>query len=188
MNVKKNELYDAIYGAGQMSDEELASLVASADEQDRLADERAESADVPPSVVDLGLELEALDEQIASLESQVKDHKARRDAIKKHELPDAMQRMGVVKPDGRGNVTLSSGARVSLVTKTYANVKAADKPRLKEWLRTNGAASLIKEDVSGSALSAHVTELQENGHPVPEFISVYRETTAQLTRPRGSKN
>lgn len=163
-------------------------LLKDAEMEERKADERA-ALNAPTSnpLLQLGLELEQLDSEIDSLDEQIKSKKARRDEIKKRDLPDAMRALGIVKPDGKGSFTLANGARVSLTTKLYASVKAGDRAALHTWLRETGNDSLIKAEVSGSTLSSHVRELLDDGRPVPSFITTYRETTATVARPKQSQ-
>lgn len=57
-------------------------------------------------------------------------------------------------------------------TRTFASVKAGQKPKLIEWIKKTPHAGMVREDINTQTLSAWVRELSENGE-LPEELNNY---------------
>lgn len=163
-----------------MEDEDVMSLLESA------ADEEAQTEFVPSpndakTIGDAANDLDERKRELDRLEAQAKGV---REAVKRLEtlvIPDLMRKAGIVSGT-KGNFTTDSGARISLRTDIHVGVKATEQHKLLGWLRDCGDDSLIRETVHPSTLKSHVKTLLKAGTKVPEFVSVFTETRAVLTR------
>lgn len=171
----------------EFTDDDVAQMKADMDAQDAEADAAATNVAMDGSLMQLMAEFEELTAIIDSLDEQLKAKKARKEVLKKRLIPDMMLEMGIVKPDGKASMSLASGATVFLKTDTYVNFDKKDEAKVLDWLRSTNAGTLVKTTVSNSALRGHVVELQEQGDPVPAFLKVYRETTANLRAAKAAK-
>lgn len=162
---------------------DLAAQIASTENAE------AEKKQPTSQLMDMATRLIHLEERIAVGEELLKTLKAQRLNLRTIAIPEEMARLGMVTSDGRGSFSLAGGERLSIRNETHFSTKAEDRPKLLDWLRTNGAASLIKEDVHSSTLRAHCKELLADGRELPSFIAVYREQAITVARPnRGSKH
>lgn len=149
------------------------------------ADAEAETkAAAGPSttLIELGQELVSLKDEIAEHEAALKLLKERYEALRKHDIPDEMQRLGLKTTDGKGSVLLADGTRLTLTTTLYADVKAADREKFYAWMKQNGHSSLVKESVNTNTLRAFCKELMEDEKPLPPMVSTYFETAVTVTR------
>lgn len=145
-----------------------------------VANQEAQAQESPTMdrLMDLVAELDQALVTKAELESHAKEIGKRADELSKRIIPDLMDQLGV------RSLNTDFGKRLGQRTDTYVNVRAADKPALLEWLRDNGHASLIKEDVHSGTLKAFIKDLLDQGIQIPEFVSTYTETKATLTKSR----
>lgn len=130
---------------------------------------------------------------VDGLEEMLKGAKAKLDELRKRRIPEKMHELGLIRPDGRGNFTHTSGARVHLKIDTFASIRrtndagqATDEHELAlwQWLRESGHGDLIKETVNPMTLKSFCKERLEDGEPLPPGVNVYQETVAVLTKPR----
>lgn len=77
------------------------------------------------------------------------------------------------KFDGLGYAKLAT-------PRIFASCLAENKEKLKDYLRKQKRADLIKEDVPAPSLSGYVGELVESGKPVPEFIGYYLKQSVRV--------
>lgn len=84
------------------------------------------------------------------------------DNLSKQSIPDLLRSHNIknIKIEGVGTVGISNKVNASII----------DKPRGFEWLRANGAGSLITEVVNASSLSAHAKSLLQEGEELPDDI------------------
>ncbi len=82
-----------------------------------------------------------LQSEVAALEDQLKETKARLRAISEGELPDAMDEEGI------NSFVLKSGGKVSIDTKMFASLAKKNHPEIVAWLREIKADSLIKHEI-----------------------------------------
>lgn len=142
--------------------------------------EETEASD--PKLKRLAAMFEVNKAEKARLEAELKETNRVLKELEEVLLPEEMNRLGMVK-NNKGSFTTPSGMRVSLRTDVYASTVEAKKDEFFEWLRDNGAGSLIKETVHSQTLRAYVREQRENGVTIPEdLISVYEVTKAVLTK------
>lgn len=125
-----------------------------------------------------------LKRQIDAVESDLVQMKQEYDDVRKRQLPDLMQTLGLIGPDGKGRFTHDSGARVHLTHKVRASYVKSAEDVFFRWLRDNGHNSLIKETVHPQTLASLAKELMENGEPLPPELSAFVETTAVITLPK----
>jgi hypothetical protein len=126
-------------------------------------------------------------EQVEALDESLKAATARRDEIRKKELPVLMQELGMIRPDGRGGFTHASGARVHLRVEIWAHIKKDVQPETFAWLKANGYAGLVKETVNAQTLRAQVKDWLDDGTPIPPGVSHTMETVAVLVKPKGGE-
>jgi len=133
-----------------------------------------------------GLVSEMLDlkSNVDELEALLKTTKEQYDGLRKRRLPDLMQELGLVGPDGKGGFTHSSGASIYLKVDVYAYCKKEYEPAFFAWLRANGHGDIIRETVHPSTLKAFAKERVQDGEPLPPQLTVTPETTAVLKQPK----
>lgn len=122
------------------------------------------------------------------LEAQLREARAAHDDIRKRALPELMQSLGLVGPDGRGRFTHSSGNLVYLRVKVWASIKKDAQEETFAWLKAHGHGSLVREVVNPQTLSAFVRERIEDGEPLPPGISTAMETVAVIKGAGGSES
>jgi len=161
---------------------ELAALVA--------AEQDAEPEVAPATKETLNALVSELIEKrhtIEELKAVLKTEESAYDEIRKRRLPDLMQELGLVRPDGRGGFTHESGAKIHLRVEVYAYCKAENQAAMHEWLRENGYGDLIKETVHAQTLKAFAKECLTDGAPLPPQLTVTPETVAVAILPRANK-
>lgn len=131
-----------------------------------------------------GEELEELRAKKDELDAQLKRLNERIRELTLAEIPELMEKAGLVAASGKGSFTLASGARIHLKNDLYANIKAEDKPTLFTWLRRRKLGDMIREDVHHQTLKAFCKERLEDGEDLPPMITTHFETSAVLTRAR----
>jgi len=57
-----------------------------------------------------------------------------------------------------------------------------DKPQLHDWLRENGYADLLVENVNSATLSAVMRELEDEGGELPESIKIVRRNKVGIRK------
>lgn len=119
--------------------------------------------------------------QIDQLEDDLRSLKQRYDDLRMRRLPDLMNALDLVGPDGKASFTHASGARVHLTHRVRAHVPAELQPDFFAWLRANGHGGLIKETVHAQTLGSFAKELLENGRPLPPNLAAHMETVAVVT-------
>jgi hypothetical protein len=94
----------------------------------------------------------------------------------KHELLELME------ADGKDRTATYEGIGFisRLKPRLYANITEERKPELFNFIREDGRQDLIKETVDPSSLSSYVSELLEQGKPVPECISYILKPSLRL--------
>lgn len=157
---------------------ELAALIT--DEAPSISPETAATLDeLVSEYIDLKANLEELKTLTKSVEAKYDD-------IRKRQLPDKMQELGLIAPDGKGGFTHSSGAKIYLKTEVYAYCKKENEPQFFEWLRAQGHGDLIKETVHNQTLKAFAKECIKDGVALPPQLTVTPETIAVLKSPKQS--
>lgn len=151
---------------------------------ERMAADATEDAVAQPEegtsrLARLGEELVQAKATLDDLTERRKQAQEHYDDLRKNVIPEEMAAMGL-----KGSFTLASGERLTSTTRTFANVKAADRGKFHEWLRSIGAADLIKESVNAQTLSAFARERMEEGEDLPPEVQVYSETTVSITKAR----
>lgn len=152
-------------GAQQQHDAEMAAQKAS-DDRD---------------LMELAEEFALLVERIKDDEEQLKQLKRRKEELRKQIIPDRMRALGMII-NNRGSFSFSLG-KIHLETRTYTSIE--DKDKAFEWLRSHQLEELITETVSGSAMSALVRELREDGGDLPPGVAAYEETAVKFSAAKG---
>ncbi len=129
---------------------------------------------------------EMLDYQsnLDELKALTKDLTAKYDKIRLQRLPDLMQALGMVKADGHGGFTHSSGASISLRLEVFAHYKKEYQQDVFTWMRANGHGGLITEVINPSTLKAWCKDQVQDGNPIPPQITVTPHTVAVMKRPK----
>lgn len=78
----------------------------------------------------------------------------------------------LMQQTGISNITID-GRNMFMRIDRFAQVM--DKPRLHKWLRENGYADLLVENVNSQTLSAVMRELEDEGGDLPEYIKLIRK-------------
>jgi len=159
-----------------------------------LADLIAEDAAAPAPEVDTATQatLDSLVSEMLDLKSNaeeldalLKSVRAKYDEIRQRRLPDLMQQLGMVSPDGKGSFTHgSSGAKVHLRLEVYAHVRKEAEEEFFTWLKENGHGGLIRETVNAQTLKAWAKDRVRDGDPLPPQVTVSPMTVAILTAPK----
>lgn len=157
----------------------LDELEGAADEEERT--EYVVRPDDAQSIGEAAERLEVLKETKELLAQQTKNINAEIKRMEIAVIPDLMSKAGIVK-NNKGNFTTHTGGRISLRTETHVGVRAGDRERLHDWLRAEGDGSLIKESVAPATLKKHISEVIKSGKTLPDFVGVYTEVRATLTR------
>ena len=106
------------------------------------------------------------------------------DQIRKNRLPALMQQLGMVRPDGKGGFTHTSGAKIHLRLEVFAHYRKEHEEEVFAWMRENGHGDIIKEVIHPQTLKAFVRERVKEGEPVPPQITVTPETVAYMSLPK----
>lgn len=159
-------------------DEVFGQLEQISDQTAAEAERAAEAASNDVDLMSLAEEYAILNAEINDLESNLKRLKERKERLRKVEIPDKMRALGMVV-NNKGSFSFSLG-KIHLETRTYCSIDKEHEVTLHEWLRSNNAGALIKPTVNGSALSALVRELREEGQADPPAVSVYEETAIKF--------
>lgn len=86
----------------------------------------------------------------------------------------------MLEEDGIDSARLEDIGTVYTTADLHVSVPADKKEFLFDWLRDNGAGSLITETVNASTLKAWVKERIANGRLVPEIVNVSPFTRAAI--------
>jgi hypothetical protein len=158
---------------------ELAALIT---------DEETIAANAAPMVTldQLVTEFIDLKTNVEELKALTKSVEAKYDDLRKRRLPDKMQELGLISPDGKGGFTHSSGAKVHLRVEVYAYCKKENEPAFFAWLREEGHGDLIKETVHAQTLKAFAKECLKDGVALPAQLTVTPETHAVLKSPKAT--
>lgn len=99
--------------------------------------------------------------------------------FKSEVVPNVFEDKGIDK-----TLPLTEGYRVTVSTRLYASLPAANKQRGMEWLRKNGLGDLIQETVNAQTLSATAaTMMEDEGKELPEDIfSVHMKYNTSAVR------
>lgn len=126
-------------------------------------------------VVDLGAELERLDEESTRIEEAHKAVKAKIEHLKVHRIPKAMEAAGLK------NFRLASGRGVTTESRMFVSSRAEQKPALLEWLRNSGNEGLIQEVVNPQTLKSFVKVCLDDGKEFPaDLIQVTVQPQAKF--------
>lgn len=129
-------------------------------------------------------EMIALRETKEGLEEALKQATAAYDDVRKRRLPEKMQELGLVGPDGKGGFTHSTGAKIHLRVEVWAYVKKEYQDETYTWLKENGHGDLIKETVHPQTLRAFAKDRIQDGEPLPPGITTSMETIAVIVKPK----
>lgn len=157
----------------------------------------------------------ALEDEIAALEELLKRKNEEYRRITEHELPQAMQDVGMK------DFSLTDGSRVEATLITRASPKVEMRPEMYRWLRENNLGDIIKTEVSvafpagrekeatvlrdvikqtvgeklrpelsesvhANTLTAFVKKRLAEGKSLPlATFGVWQGTVAKITRPKG---
>lgn len=145
---------------------------------------------VEPTATDKG-RLSALADEMLEAKRALEDataHKAslekRWNELRRVEMPELMQELGLVGPDGKGRFTHESGAKVHLQVEIFAHVRAADRDAFFSYLRETGNGDLIRETVHHQTLTAFAKECLRDGRATPEMLKIETGKKAVLTKPK----
>lgn len=116
-------------------------------------------------------------EEAKRLDDELKEAKKVRDKTESAliELLVANNAEATAKYDGLGYVRLNK-------PKLYASCNKDNQDKLFLYLHEVSREDLIKEAVPPQTLSVYVSELVEEGKPIPEFISHYFKQTVHLQK------
>lgn len=133
----------------------------------------------------LAREQAQVEDEIRELETRLADAQRRLKAVSEVAIPALMDELGIE------SITLVSGERVSVKRDVSASIPKARLDEALAWLRSNGAASLIKnkivvtfgrgEDEDASSL---LVDLQTTGRDVEQSTSVHPQTLGAYVRER----
>ncbi len=163
--------------------EELAALMAADAAVPAKELDTATAATLDHLVSEM-LDLKANAEELDAL---LKSVRAKYDEIRQRRLPDLMQQLGMVSPDGKGAFTHASGARVHLRLEVYAHYRKENEDEFFTWLRENGHGGLIRETVNSQTLKAWAKDRVRDGDPLPPEVTVSPMTVAILTSPKNAE-
>jgi len=159
--------------------QQLEAMIAEDAEQSEKVQDRAVTQDL----VQKGIELETLKEEIERSEAELKALKDRYNELRLTEIPELMEKVGVAS-GGRGGFTTATGARISLRNDLHVGYNKEEEEQVFAWLKENGLGDLIKPTVHNATLKAVVRERLEDGKPIPPIITQYHQTSATLTKSR----
>lgn len=104
-------------------------------------------------------EMQALKTEIDDLKEVLAEKQKRYDQLRRHEIPDAMDALGVDKITFEGIGTV--------FTTPQLQVSVRDMPMVVEKLKEMGHEEMVKETVHPSTLKAFIKELVQEGEEVP---------------------
>jgi hypothetical protein len=162
-------------------DKDLLDMLA----DDVAAEEKIAEQSVTADLVQKGIELETMKEEIERHEAELKAMKDRYDELRLTEIPELMERVGVAS-EGRGSFTTATGARISLRNDLHVGYNKEEEQEVFAWLRENGLGDIIKPAVHNATLKAVVRERIEDGKPIPPLITQFYRTSATLTKSRST--
>lgn len=138
------------------------------------------AAEVPEATAGLTVLIERMVDLKASIdasEEHLRDLKADYNAVRMRYLPQALNDAGLK------NARTLFGT-VSIRTKTHATIPKDRRDEGREWLLAHNLGDVLT--VETKALQDLVSDLTEAGRPIPDFIRVFTEETAVLTKPKGA--
>ena len=129
------------------------------------------------SLVELVHAMATLQNRKEATEDQLKLINKEYDFLRITKIPATMD------DDGVDRINVTGVGRVSLTADMHVSIKAEQKAAFHEWLRDNGRADLLQENINPSTLKAAVKGMFKNGEEIPEaLLNVSPFTRASITK------
>jgi hypothetical protein len=129
------------------------------------------------TLVDLIQSMSTIQNRKEAIEDQLKILNKEFDFLRITKIPAKMEE------DGVDRINVTGVGRVALTSDMHVSIKAEMKTSFFEWLRDNGRADLLQENVNPSTLKAAVKQMFRKGEEVPEqYLNVSPFTRASITR------
>lgn len=135
------------------------------------------------ALVTLAEEMRHAGEEVARLEADLAEAKARYDHFRKEELPEKMRKAGLVSASGKGSFTLPDGSSVYLQGDMHVHVPKEKQEEFHAWLRKEGNGDLIQDTVWWQTLRAFVKERIGGGLSLPSYVEAYPYLVARVRKP-----
>jgi phage FluMu gp28-like protein len=137
------------------------------------ADATVEAYEATPGLTVLVVKYAELKAQLDAMETNRKEVQAEFDKLRKEYLPHALTDYGVT-------CARTPLGTVSVRTKTHASVPANRRDECREWCLAKGLGAFLTLEPTNAVSIAQ--DLIEHGQPVPDFIRLFNEEVAVLTR------
>jgi len=137
------------------------------------ADATVEAYEATPGLTVLVVKYAELKAQLDAMEANRKEVQAEFDKLRKEYLPHALTDYGVT-------CARTPLGTVSVRTKTHASVPANRREEAREWLNAHSFAHMLTLEPAAALTVANA--LIGDGLPVPDFIRLFNEEVAVLTR------
>lgn len=137
------------------------------------ADATVEAYEATPGLTVLVLKYAELKAQLDAMEANRKEVQAEFDKLRKEYLPHAMTDYGVT-------CARTPLGTVSVRTKTHASVPANRRDDARKWLIESDYGHLLNLEPAAALMLANA--FIADGDPVPDFIRLFHEEVAVLTR------
>lgn len=116
------------------------------------------------SVAEIALKMKNVKEQLDAKKKEATELQNEFDALRKHDLPEAMEEAGIE------SVRVKDVGTVSLRTDAYASIKGGMKEEAYRWLTEQGYGDLIQDFVQSSTLKAFMKEQTLAGVQFPDDL------------------
>ena len=129
------------------------------------------------SIAELGAAMKSKKDELARLKEAASLVQKEFDALRKHIIPEDMEKIGL------DSVKITGVGRLSIRGELYASIIGERKEDAFEWLKNNEYADVIKPGVNSSTLKALLKECILNGVEIPdELFTVTPYDMATITK------
>lgn len=115
-------------------------------------------------LAELGEAMKSKKDELVRLKETMAEVQGHFDALRKHIVPEKMEKSGIE------SVKLTGVGRLSVRGELYASIDSKSKFKAYEWLKNNGYSDVVKMGVNPSTLKASVKECIENGVELPDEL------------------
>lgn len=145
-------------------------LAAAAADAEQHLDQTALPPDSLAALDALVLRLHEHKDRLEVMENEVAQIKREIAKMEYEDVPNAMEKLGLVSPDGKGKFDVSDGSKVHLRTQTFVTVLRDHMDTAILWLKTKGYGRAVREDISATELGKIRAEEAAKGNIIDNIV------------------